>query len=193
MAVPFDQIPESVWETVTWFATGDNPTPPGTAAVRAAVGLGLLYGAAVNWALRQLQARRLPDHWSRVWITNLGMLALAWRDEHRPIAGERGQTAEQTSSEQLPVAGTKFREEDVPADFREGGRPDGAVLTSPYLARSTNWLLNTSYLTKHFGPEPDKELKNRIKVGSAYAYRYVELLILRDHKDANAEQREEHS
>ena len=67
----------------------------------------------------------------------------------------------------------------------------GAVLTAPYLAESTNWLLSGSYLTKHFGSEPDRELKNRIKVGSAYAYCYVELLVLRDRKTANAATREE--
>jgi hypothetical protein len=84
-----------------------------------------------------------------------------------------------------------FEEKDVPPDYREGGKPDGAVLTAPYLAESTNWLLSGSYLTKHFGSEPDRELKNRIKVGSAYAYCYVELLVLRDRKTANAATREE--
>jgi hypothetical protein len=39
MYIPVDQIPESVWETLAWFASSSNATPPDTGVVRAAVGL----------------------------------------------------------------------------------------------------------------------------------------------------------
>jgi hypothetical protein len=67
--------------------------------------------------------------------------------------------------DQLPPVGSRLDERAVPAQFREGGKPEGVVLTAPYLADNPNWLLNGPYLTKHFGSEPDKELKHRIKVG----------------------------
>jgi hypothetical protein len=72
--LPFDQIAEPIWAALDWFATGGDAAPPPTSTVRAAVGLGLLYGGAVPWALR-----RLAPQWSGVWITNLGLAALHWR------------------------------------------------------------------------------------------------------------------
>ena len=119
MSLPFAQIPETVWLALTWFTSDDNATLPDTAAVRAAVGLGLLYGGAVNWALR-----RQPGEWSRVWITHRGLAALLWREEHPP-KGER--------DEQFPPEGTQFEEANVPPEFREGCKHGGAVLTAPYL------------------------------------------------------------
>jgi hypothetical protein len=106
----------------------------------------------------------------------MGMAALLWRIEHPPKA------------EQLPPEGAKYSKDDAPAAYREGGKPDGAVLTAPYLANSTNWVLKSPFLTKHYGP--NKELTTHIKVGRAKAYLYAELLVLRDHKTANEEKRE---
>jgi hypothetical protein len=74
MTIPFDQIPPTIWVVLYWFATGGNAKPPPTSAVRAAVGVGLLYGGAVAWALR-----RPSSKWGGVWITNLGLSALHWR------------------------------------------------------------------------------------------------------------------
>lgn len=184
MSMPFDQIPESVWETLAWFASSSNATPPDTDAVRAAVGLGLLYGRAVHWVLRRRSAQ-----WRRVWITALGIAALKWRDEQPPKSVSDKQPDKYTTSEQLPLEGRKFTEKNAPAEFREGGKPKGKVLTALYLKKSTNWLLSGSYLTKHYGP--NKDLKHRIPVGRAFAYCYTELLILRDHKTANIAKRED--
>jgi hypothetical protein len=86
-------------------------------------------------------------------------------------------------SEQLPPKGARFAEEDVPPEFREGGKPKGAVLTAPCLAGSTNWCLNGPYLTRHYGP--GKVLTTHVKVRRAKAYLYTELLVLRDRKTAN--------
>jgi hypothetical protein len=92
--------------------------------------------------------------------------------------------------EQLPPDGTSYADEnDVPAEFRDGGKPDGAVLTGPYLETSTNWLLLGPYLSRNYGREPGKVLTIRIRVGRMRAYLYRELLILRDHKTANEDKR----
>jgi hypothetical protein len=106
-----------------------------------------------------------------------------------PEAGSGEQPGNATSSGQVPSEGTKFREEDTPALFREGGKPGAAVLTATYLKVSENWFLKGSYLTKHYGP--GKELTTHIKVGRAKAYLYAEMLVLRDRKTANEASREE--
>jgi hypothetical protein len=106
-----------------------------------------------------------------------------------PEAGSGEQPAKAQSTEPLPPEGAKFGKDDAPAAFREGGKPGEPVLTAAYLADSSNWLLNGSYLTKHYGP--GKELTTHIKVGRAKAYLYTELLVLRDRKGANEVDREE--
>jgi len=83
----------------------------------------------------------------------------------------------------LPSEGSPYTEENAPPEFREGGKPNGAVLTGPYLKNSPNWVLGGSYLTKHYGE--GKELTTHIMVGRAKAYRYLELLVLRDRKTEN--------
>jgi hypothetical protein len=188
MSVSFDQIPESVWQTVAWFESGMSATPPDIASVRATVGLGLLYGGAVNWLLHQLQARQLPAHWGSVWVTNLGMAALVWWNEQPPKAGKDDLLAENTAPEQLPPAGTSFAEKDVPADFREGGKPKGKVLTTTYLADMPEWNLLGPYLSKNYGPE--KPLTTHIKVGRTKAYLFKEVAALRTIKTANEAERE---
>ncbi len=102
---------------------------------------------------------------------------------------EAGDVPKGEGDDQLPGVGTRFSTENVPAAFREGGDPQGPVLTAPYLAKSPNWFLNGPYLTKHSGP--GKELTTYIKVGRAKAYLYVELLVVRDRKTANDDRRAE--
>src|SRR5262245_65541511 len=53
-----------------------------------------------------------------------------------------------TPADPLPD-GTQVERDAVPPEYREGGRPDGEVLTTPYLKDSTNWLLKGPHLTKH--------------------------------------------
>jgi hypothetical protein len=103
-------------------------------------------------------------------ITDLGRTKLLERDYRREA--------------DLPPDGARFPDEkDVPADFREEGEPGGAVLTAPYLKDSPNWYLSGSDLTENYGK--GKTLTRRIKVGRAYAYQRMELLDLRDRKNAN--------
>jgi hypothetical protein len=97
--------------------------------------------------------------------------------------GEAAPAVDEEST--IPPEGARFNMEDVPAEFREGGKPGAAVLTAPYLAGSPDWLLRGPYLTKHYGQ--GKELTTYIKVGRPRAYLYQELLALRDHRDANVD------
>jgi hypothetical protein len=114
MSVQFDQIPESIWATLYWFAFGGNATPPDTAAVRGAIGLGLLYGGAVHWALRGL-----PSQWSKVWITDGGVAALHWRHEHPPKARRHGRPRKDESSKERLVIGALVK--------HHGYQPGGSI------------------------------------------------------------------
>lgn len=72
--------------------------------------------------------------------------------------------------------------DDVPKEFREGGKSGGEILTSTYLVKSTMWhFKNHKQFTDAFNGE---KLTERIKVGRAYAYLYLELCGLRA-ADAN--------
>jgi hypothetical protein len=78
--------------------------------------------------------------------------------------------------------------EDVPAEFRDGGEPDGAPLTVEFLSRaSVNWGFRPDEITNSFGSE-NGQLTERITVRSSkpgpnpFAFRYSELLVLRDQK-----------
>jgi hypothetical protein len=98
--------------------------------------------------------------------------------EARPADGVDGSGP----SAELPPEGTKFATmADVPAAFREGGKPDGPVLTVYYLRAHVDWGLSGPYLAKHYG----RELTTHVKVGRKKAYLYTELLHLRRRKTAN--------
>jgi hypothetical protein len=101
---------------------------------------------------------------------------------------QEGRVGDQLT-EQLPPEGARFSEEDAPAAFREGGNPDGEVLTAPYLARTPEWDLRGSYITNHYGA--GKPLTTYIKVGRARAYLFKEVAALRFSKTAIQSKREE--
>jgi hypothetical protein len=82
--------------------------------------------------------------------------------------------------------GSPCEEHEVPAEFRDGGQPNGPVLTTSYLANNPKWLVSGPYLSKRYPKE-----SKRIKVGREYAYRYDEVLKLRDRKNDIDEQREQ--
>jgi hypothetical protein len=103
------------------------------------------------------------------------------------VVGQLDDLTAQGKPGERPPEGAKVSEHDVPAEFRDGGRLDGAVLTAPYLKASPKWLLEGPYLTNHYG----KELTTHIKVGHAKAYLYEELLILRARKTDNQAEREQ--
>ncbi|HQZ65465.1 MAG TPA: hypothetical protein PLY87_10340, partial [Planctomycetaceae bacterium] len=70
--------------------------------------------------------------------------------------------------------GQKVKPEDVIAEFREGRKPDGEILTVPYLIKSVDWPDFKN--SKQFSDATDAKLLTRwIKVGRAYAYLYTEL------------------
>ncbi len=104
-------------------------------------------------------------------------------DRYRKQKSAEGNAKPETTAVVDVTEGQRFKPEDVPPQFREGGKPNGEPLTAPYLKRSINWLLNGPYLSKHYGP--DKQLTTHIMVGKRKAYLYTELLVLRDHKLAN--------
>ncbi len=101
---------------------------------------------------------------------------------------ERLQTWCGLSDEPPPPEGAKFSEENAPPAFREGGKTEGKVLTTPYLAESPDWLLRGPYISKNYGPR--KPLTTYIKIGRRRAYIFRELLVLRTVKTQNEEARE---
>jgi hypothetical protein len=141
-----------------------------------------LYGPGIS---KQRGITMAIDYVKEVRRWGMDLLAKA----NPPKVGCSEQPANTASAVKLPAEGTKVRAQDAPAAFREGGKPGAAVLTGPYLVKSTTWLLKGSYLTKHYGP--GKELTTHIKVGRAKAYLYTELLVLRDRKHTNEDNREE--
>ena len=77
----------------------------------------------------------------------------------------------------LPKNEAKVKPEDVPAQLREHGKPEGEILTVPYLAKnSVEWGLKKSYISQAY---TKGKLTYRLKVGPAFAYLYTELLALR--------------
>jgi hypothetical protein len=105
-----------------------------------------------------------------------------------PQAETVDEPAKPMPPEQLPLEGTQLREEDVPAAFRDGGKPEGAVLTANYLEDALEWELLGPYLSKNYGP--GKVLTTHIKVGRAKAYLFKEVSALRIIKTANQAERE---
>ena len=94
-----------------------------------------------------------------------------------------------TQPADLPPDGTKFKPEDVPAEYRDGGKPDGEILTVKYLENTSKWDLKGPYLSRNYGP--DKTLTSRIRVGKSYAYRHKEVAALRDIKTDYEAKRED--
>lgn len=84
----------------------------------------------------------------------------------------------------LPADGTKFVEEQVPPEFREGGKANGAILTTNYLTgRDSDWGFKGPYLSKNCGP--GKTLTTRIMVGKKHVYLFKEVSALRRIKTDN--------
>ena len=117
-----------------------------------------------------------PDHCSK---------RLLLRNEGRGLLAQWRMSAEPDC--ELPADGTKFEEEDVPAAFREEGKPNGAVLLPKYLKDHPEWELLSPYLTKHY---KTKVLTRRVQVGQSYAYLYKDLCELRVRKTVNEAARE---
>lgn len=85
-------------------------------------------------------------------------------------------------------------EADVPAEFRLDGTPNGKPLT-PQLLKQENWGLTSTYITEAYD---NKDILNiRIQVRTPkrgrnpYAYRYDEMLQLRERKTNRENQKEE--
>jgi hypothetical protein len=82
-----------------------------------------------------------------------------------------------TGDQGLPANEAKVKPEDVPAALREGGQPNGQILTASYLGKNVSWDFSSTELTK---ANKAGELTYRLKIGRAYAYLYAELCTLRD-------------
>jgi hypothetical protein len=104
---------------------------------------------------------------------------------HRPTEGGSDTP---TSSGQLLPEGAKVTEAEVPAAYRDGGKPGGPVLTGPYLRGEAEWDLLGPYLSKNYGK--GKTLTTHIRVGRAKAYLFKEVAALRVIKTANQAKRE---
>jgi hypothetical protein len=108
------------------------------------------------------------------------------------LAGSVSTVRADVVADALSEEGTKFSEKDVPATFREGGKPDGKPLTVKYLEKNVIWLLKGPYIHNNFGS--GKILTRYIRVGlagarpgdrrrTARAYLFKELLVLREKRD----------
>lgn len=76
----------------------------------------------------------------------------------------------------LPKDGSTVSPDNVPAEFREHKKPDGAILSSTYLISSSEWPFNgVKELTVAY---QNGRLTHRIKVGRAFAYLNDELAAL---------------
>ena len=69
--------------------------------------------------------------------------------------------------------GQKVEEKDVTAEFREGGKPTGTILTSTYLIESDDWYFK--YPKQFTEAMSAQRLTRWIKVGRPFAYLYTEL------------------
>jgi hypothetical protein len=87
-----------------------------------------------------------------------------------------------------PKKGARVDEAEVPAEFREGGKPDGDILTTSYLASSPDWLLLGPYLSKHSKPGGILTTWIKVKIGKQKvqrAYLFTEVLELKHRKLRN--------
>lgn len=101
-------------------------------------------------------------------MTRFGLKCLYWHWLRKQAPGE---------PKRLQPNGCKVKPKDVPPELREGGKPDGEILTMPYLERTEKWYLKKSYVSRAF---KKGALMYRLKVGAAYAYKYTEVAALRD-------------
>lgn len=102
----------------------------------------------------------------------------AERVEMMRVAVHKFEPPTGSKSGNLPAEGTAFQDEaSVPAEFREGGKIEGKILTTPYLKSETEWDLKGPYLTKNYGE--GKPLTTHIKFKRMKAYLFKELSALR--------------
>ena len=84
--------------------------------------------------------------------------------------------ADESVDRKLPDDGCKVEPKDVQAEFREHKKPDGEILSTPYLIDSSEWPFKQSKeLTVAY---EGGRLTRRIKVGRAFAYLNDELAAL---------------
>jgi hypothetical protein len=91
--------------------------------------------------------------------------------------GEATLAARRMNVKPMPENGAKVKPDDVPAECRERGQHEGAILDAPYLAETNAWNFTSVELTDAIN---SGELTYRIKVGRPYVYRYDELCKLRE-------------
>ncbi len=125
-------------------------------------------------------------HWYLV-LTDVGKNFL---EDYRELMAKKAEESEgekETGGNTEPCGEEeKYTEENAPPEYREGGRPDGAVLTVSYLTREDNdkwaplWPPGKKRAPNLFTRAyQEGKLTDRIKVGRAYAYQYKDLCALR--------------
>jgi hypothetical protein len=141
----------------------------------------------------------LPGCWGVSSFSAIGWRA--WRDTlfaigaladamQEPNSSNLKRAAKQGGNNRIPAEGEQFDEKDVPAEFRDGGKPSGVPLTAPYLEENKiDWDLKGSHLRKNYGPR--KTLTTHIRIGRRKAYLFTEVAALRTRKTQNQAERED--
>jgi len=112
------------------------------------------------------------------WINDRGRDALALYHATKAASEKPSE-----GGEALPAEGFKYdKEEDVPAEFREGGKPDGALLTVDYLAEFTGSDISKA--------KKKRTITTHVKVGRAYVYLFKEIEALRTIRVENDSRRD---
>lgn len=136
------------------------------------------FHGACNLPGQWVKDPRQPDKPARLqWGPEAALIG--WREQMLALRAATKPKANASADAELPPNGTAFDEADVPAAFREAGRPVGPVLTTSYLGASPDWDLRGPFLTKAFDRG---DLKHYIKVGKHKAYLFTELRAVRKAK-----------
>lgn len=135
--------------------------------------VGPVIGIADKTEQRETARQVLADHWQALATTPtwIAKLQAAIRRERKQLP--------QVLLRPLPENGEPVAEEDVPAEFREGGVLAGAPLTAPYLADATAWDFSSVDLSN---ARKAGALTRWLKVGKPNAYLFSELCAMRDRR-----------
>ena len=145
--------------------------------------LGPLDGIEDRAAWRETAARLLIEWRDGLVVSSSDLRARMCRERaklSRPQNSQFAVNAKPPTEPQLP-ANAKYNADNLPAEYRDGGEADGEPLTPAFL-KGQRFRLAGHKLTLAYNAG---KLKDRVKVGRPYAYRYLEVLALRDETDLN--------
>jgi hypothetical protein len=161
MSNDFEKVPPLVWDLfcdIMWASYGRDPEKPLLNPKEQMWARAMAWG----WDPPLLEPGTLGN------LTAHGLAYTAWMEWQGKAEAE------------TPLDGTVYESwADVPAMFRDGGKPDGHPLTVKYLKSSVDWrFANTTASDAHKAGL----LTVRVKVGQALAYLYHECLVVRDRR-----------